>query len=217
MDEFEIYAFYINLEHRADRKQNIEENYKRLGLTKYERIDAIKFKPPLGWAGCTLSFLKAAKRAKEVESEYILICEDDFHVENPELFLRDLKRFLNEGPKDWDALMLGGNNCEKVKEMEDYYVKINKTYGCPGYLIKKSYLDTYIECLEISEKNINTHGDKLLKHHESEYTADVIIGKLQKEHNWYMLFPNGCIQIPSYSDIQNSFMDYSRYMKNLDK
>ena len=45
------HIFYINLEHRTDRKRDVEEQLKRVGL-KGTRFNAVKMKD--GRVGCTL-------------------------------------------------------------------------------------------------------------------------------------------------------------------
>ena len=49
-------AFYINLDHRTDRKEHITEQLATLALTTCERFKAIKMEN--GAVGCSMSHLK---------------------------------------------------------------------------------------------------------------------------------------------------------------
>jgi GR25 family glycosyltransferase involved in LPS biosynthesis len=70
-------VFYINLEHRKDRREQIEGELNKLGL-KYERFPAIQLNP--GNVGCGLSHLAVMKIAKERNLKNVFIIEDDFQL-----------------------------------------------------------------------------------------------------------------------------------------
>ena len=56
-------AFYINLEHRTDRKEHVLNQLTNLGLPNVERFNAIKMEN--GAIGCSMSHLKILKNAYE--------------------------------------------------------------------------------------------------------------------------------------------------------
>ena len=68
------HIFYINLDHRSDRKKDVEEQLNQVGL-KGTRFNAIKMKD--GRVGCTLSHIKCLEMAIKENFDHIFICEDD--------------------------------------------------------------------------------------------------------------------------------------------
>ena len=79
------HTFYINLDHRTDRKQHVETQLSSIGINNYERFKAIKL--PNGALGCSMSHLKCLEIAKQNNWEHLLIVEDDIQFLNPKLFI----------------------------------------------------------------------------------------------------------------------------------
>ena len=69
--------FYINLDKRADRRYEIEEELNKMELP-FERFTAIET-PGRGILGCGYSHLSVFKMAKERKYRNVLIFEDDFY------------------------------------------------------------------------------------------------------------------------------------------
>ena len=78
------FIFYINLEKRTDRREQIEMELKKMEITA-ERFVGIPFEP--GIVGCGKSHLEVLKLAKDRKYKNVLILEDDF------TFLVDRKNF----------------------------------------------------------------------------------------------------------------------------
>ena len=89
INSFDNY-FYINLEHRTDRKKQITDELKKMEIPedKIIRIDASRNKYN-GHIGCCKSHIKALKYAKEHKFKTVIIFEDDF-VFSKELSLSSL-------------------------------------------------------------------------------------------------------------------------------
>jgi GR25 family glycosyltransferase involved in LPS biosynthesis len=68
------HAFYINLEHRTDRKELVEKELENIGI-KAERFNAIKMEN--GAVGCSMSHLKLLQDALKNNLD---------HIANLELF-----------------------------------------------------------------------------------------------------------------------------------
>ena len=66
--------FYINLDHRTDRRAEIEGELSRFDL-KFERFPAIAHK--IGGVGCGTSHLEVIKLAKKRGYKNVVIFEDD--------------------------------------------------------------------------------------------------------------------------------------------
>ena len=66
---------YINLDHRADRKRHIGSEFKRLGISSFERFCAVSDKN--GALGCAFSHAQVLKGNTLSEEQLLMICEDD--------------------------------------------------------------------------------------------------------------------------------------------
>ena len=67
-------AFYINLEHRTDRREQIESELSIMGINA-QRFNAIVSNN--GAVGCTMSHLRLLNNAIEKNYSHLLILEDD--------------------------------------------------------------------------------------------------------------------------------------------
>ena len=101
------HAFYINLINRTDRKSYIERELEKVGI-KAERFNAIKLQN--GAIGCSMSHLKILQTAKQNGWDHVLICEDDIQFLEPAVFVNQMNSFLKNHTKDWDVVLLAGNN-----------------------------------------------------------------------------------------------------------
>ena len=72
--------FFINLDKRTDRREEIENELKKMELTA-ERYSAIST-PESGIVGCGYSHLNVLKMAREQNVKNVLILEDDFEFIN---------------------------------------------------------------------------------------------------------------------------------------
>ena len=78
MSQYISHIFYINLDYREDRREEIESE-----LAKYELLEKSERFPGIrvvnqGILGCTKSHLGVIKLAKERGYKNVLILEDDF-------------------------------------------------------------------------------------------------------------------------------------------
>ena len=86
--------FYINLDHRTDRKEEIEKELRDIGLP-FERFSAIPTCP--GIIGCGYSHLSVLKEARRRGYKNVLIFEDDFEfLINSTTFHGYMKDFMAE-------------------------------------------------------------------------------------------------------------------------
>ena len=87
-------VFYINLDHRLDRKNHIETQLKNVGFSHFDRFNAIKLAN--GRIGCSMSHLRCLVLAKERNYEHVLICEDDTTFLNPPLLVNQINTFFQK-------------------------------------------------------------------------------------------------------------------------
>ena len=212
MDKLNI--LYINLEYRKERNEHIIEQLKNMGLTNYQRFEAIHNKE-CGHIGCASSHIACLEIAKKHNWEQVLILEDDF------TFTKD-KKYIFENydrikDNNWDVLMLTGNlnkSTHKYEKIDDILSKCKKTSTTSGYIIKNNYYDILLnnfkEAKKIMEKELIQYKVKLSKMDPSkirgrwdatsrspgymfQYNCTAIDGymqKLQEKDNWVIFYPN---------------------------
>jgi GR25 family glycosyltransferase involved in LPS biosynthesis len=196
--EYSLPIYYINLDHRLDRKELIEKELNEYKLS-FERFSAIK--NSFGILGCSKSHLSLLKYAKEQNFERILILEDDF------TFLVSKEEFYNEINQllcvDFDVCMISYNT-KILKDSEyPFLKKVIDSQTMSGYIVNKHYYDILIECLEKS--NYYLEKTRIV----SIYACDISIKELQKKDNWYQTTIRLGKQRESYSNIENKNVNYN--------
>ena len=202
-------AFYINLQHRTDRLEHVQNELKKIGI-KGERFNAIKTKS--GAVGCTLSHIKCLELAKERNYEEVFICEDDITFTNPKLLLENLQKFCDNEDIMWDVLIIGGNNVPPYKQYYDYCARVFNCQTTTGYIVKQDFYDIMI-------KNFKEGVSNLMKNTENkrEFAIDIYWKKLQMENFWYMITPPTVTQYENYSDIEEKHTNYDNLLLDMDK
>ena len=201
--------FYINLETRKDRRNSIETQLTNIGLTNFERFNAIKVMD--GRVGCTMSHIKCLEMAKERGYNHLVICEDDTFFLDPKLFKTQLTTFLKNG-HTWDVVLFAGNNVPPYERIDDTCIAVSHCQTTTCYLVNGHYFDTLLQ-------NMREGLNKLLKEptNHLNYAIDRYWLNLQKKDNWLLITPLTVIQREDYSDIENKRTDYSNLMLDLDK
>jgi GR25 family glycosyltransferase involved in LPS biosynthesis len=202
------HIFYINLESRTDRKIFFENQMRMLGL-KATRFNAIR--NACGAIGCSLSHLALLKYAKKHKLDHILIMEDDIMFLNPKMFIHNLNNLLAKH-KDFDVLLIAGNNMGEYTRLDEFCVKIQKCQTTTGYLVKSHYYDKLIKNFEEGVDNLINNLSLMNK-----YAIDQYWVSLQLVDKWYLLTPLTVSQKPDYSDIEKKHINYNYVMLDLDK
>lgn len=119
------------------------------------------------------SHLNCIYEAKKNNWPYVCIFEDDITIINEKLLIDKVTKLIT---KDFDVLMLSGNNFKPFTEYKNY-IKVSKCYTTGSYIIKNHYYDKWITNL--------SEGIKLLeKTNNRKYSLDVYNHQLQREDNW---------------------------------
>jgi GR25 family glycosyltransferase involved in LPS biosynthesis len=202
-------VFYINLETRPDRKAHVEAQLSSIGIKCAERFKAIALKN--GAIGCSISHLKCLEIAKSRKWDHVLILEDDICFLKPGVFVDQINKFLSL-QKDFDVLLVAGNNMPPYKKVADYCVKITKCQTTTGYLVKSHYFDTLIENYKEGIRNLIQSPDQ-----HRQFAIDKYWFCLQRQHNWYLITPLTVTQREDYSNIEQRHTNYNRVMLDLDK
>lgn len=202
MSKYIDHVFYINLEHRKDRKEQIEHELEIMSLKQSsERFEAIQGTP--GGIGCGYSHLAVLKLAKERNYENILILEDDFEFVISKDELETQLSLFFDNVKEYDICMLGFNHQKIIDSEYNFLDKVLESQTTSGYLINHRFYDKLIynfeEAIHIYKANPSIHW---------LYSIDQYWKKLQPISLWYAFKKRVGIQRPGYSDISLSYQDH---------
>ncbi len=202
-------AFYINLEHRVDRKAHVTKEMNILGVP-VQRFDAIKM--DIGAIGCSLSHLKILQNALKQGLDHVLIVEDDIKFLNPEKFKANFNKFLETHGNNWDVILFAGNNMPPYEEIDETCIRVSRCQTTTGYLVNGPYIKKMVE-------NIKMGVSHLLRKPEqaSLYAIDKFWFSLQEKDNWFLIVPPTVVQREDYSDIEKKVTNYQEIMVDLDK
>jgi hypothetical protein len=197
-------AFYINLDHREDRR-NLMVNFFKQGNVpneKVERISAVST-PYNGMIGCAKSHIAALENAKRNNYKAVLIAEDDLEWVDFDKNYPELETLIQR--PNWDVCMLTGFFAKITPPN-----KINVAFYTNCYIVKNHYYDTLLanmkEGLALKEETLQKEKYSWLKRtlhplYKHIYNVDTYWIKLQLKDNWIGVIPQICRQTLSYSDI----------------
>ena len=206
-------TFYINLDHRTDRKEHVETQLSKIGLIQFERFNAIRMEN--GAVGCSMSHLKLLQQALKSGLDHVLIVEDDIEFLDPDLFESQLDLFLkaqiNEGSR-WDVVLFAGNNMPPYKTIDPTCVKVSRCQTTTGYLVNGHYIEKLMNNVKMGLTNLLRDP----KNH-TQYAIDKHWFALQAVDNWFLITPLTVVQREDYSDIEKKVINYQDAMTDLDK
>lgn len=187
---------YINLEHRKDRYESIQNTinslYEIFTVKQTLRINAV-YKPSEGFIGCSMSHIKALQAGFSfLDSEYILVLEDDFvlHDDTKKLdILKTINTIVDLSKPD--VIMLAGNP-RKVKLNQFKLTQCEYVLSSSAYLVRREYIPRLIANIK---ESIELHTP-----------LDVHWNSLQEKDNW-ILYRIG-YQYANYSDIECKSVNY---------
>jgi GR25 family glycosyltransferase involved in LPS biosynthesis len=201
INKFDV-IYYINCEHRTDRRLHIETLLSQLNADseKVNRINAI-YLPDVGALGCAKSHILALKDAKLNGYNNCLILEDDFTAYDVDILNRNIERFFND-VKEWDLVMLSANLFQSEITEHGYLNKVIDAQTTSGYAVNSHFIDSVIEVFEESESNIE------LGNITGAYSIDQNWKKLQPISNWLAFSPLLGKQLDDWSDIEKRNVSY---------
>ncbi len=202
-------AFYINLEHRTDRKEHVEKELKKIGVNA-TRFNAIKMMD--GAIGCSMSHLKILENAKKNKLDHVLILEDDIMFLDCELFKTQINKFLKIHGNNWDVILFAGNNMPPYENIDDTCVKVSRCQTTTGYLVNGHYINILATNVKMGLTHLLNKPDE-----KSKYAIDKFWFVLQESSKWYLIIPLKVVQKNDYSDIEKKVTNYQTMMLDLDK
>jgi glycosyl transferase family 25 len=203
------HAFYINLEHRVDRKVQVEEELKTIGI-KAERFNAIKMEN--GAIGCSMSHLKILQDAVANKLDHLLIVEDDITFLKPEVFKTQINKFFELHGNNWDVILLAGNNMPPYKPIDDTCIQVSKCQTTTGYLVNGHYIKVLMQNVKLGVTNLISKPSQ-----HSTFAIDKFWFILQQASRWFLITPLTVVQREGYSDIEKRVISYEHIMRDKDK
>jgi glycosyl transferase family 25 len=201
--------FYINLEHRVDRRNHVETQLSKIGLQGVQRFNAIKMEN--GAIGCSMSHLKVLQQALKLGLSHVLIVEDDIEFLDPPLFRAQLDNFL-KGSNGWDVVLIAGNNMPPYQTIDETCVKVSRCQTTTGYLVNGHYIEKLMNNVKMGLSNLLREPEK-----HSQYAIDKYWFGIQGVDNWFLITPLTVVQREDYSDIEKKVINYQSSMTDLDK
>jgi glycosyl transferase family 25 len=197
LDKLEIY--YINLDHRVDRRENIQKEFSKLKIKNTKRVSAIKNNN--GALGCAMSHKSIYQKVSK-DNNPVLIFEDDasFLISRYDID-KLIFEFLND--PSLDILCLAYNELYKIRYNKYFFITSDtQTMSC--YLLKPHVINDFIEMSEISISALQENKA------ENNYAIDMVWKNLQRKYLFALPYTRAVIQTPSYSDIRNTEVNYNR-------
>jgi GR25 family glycosyltransferase involved in LPS biosynthesis len=191
-------VFYINLDHRTDRKEEIEEELNKVDLP-FERIPGTRTSP--GIIGCGYSHLAALKEARARGYSNVLIFEDDFHFLVDKETLNNQLNVFYKSKTDYDVLFLS-YNCLHTEQLNEIVSRTKDVQTASGYIVNQRFYDKLIENLEQNYTLLETTGAHWL------HLNDQCWKSLQKDNMFLHFNIRIGKQRPSFSDLSSQFGDY---------
>jgi GR25 family glycosyltransferase involved in LPS biosynthesis len=198
--EYIDHIYYINLDHRTDRREQFEKEMRSWGVPeeKLTRISGI-YKKELGILGCGLSHKKTMETFLASPYKNCIIFEDDFTFtlgfEEVEMMLSGI--FKEQIP--FDVVMFAGEVHLSQATRYHFLRRLYDGNTASAYMITRKMAQYILEVLEES----TTLLDKYFKEHgttNQSYHNDIYWKRLQPWYAWFITEPRWGIQRESYSD-----------------
>jgi hypothetical protein len=179
----DVKCVVINLKTRNDKKIYMEQQLKGRGF-EYDFFYADKHEDPK--RGCLESHITVIKKALEKGVTHLLILEDD---------CKFIKGFsvMEEPPKDWDMLYLGGTVYRILDRKYKGYAKV-QAWTTHGYIINMQNRELVNSILVAWD-------------YEGEIDR-YYLEKIHPKFNAYVCDPMIAIQKEGFSDIENREVSY---------
>ena len=196
MFEFIEHVIYINLDHRVDRRKQIEtELSKYFSAEKIERFPAIRHSH--GGVGCTQSHIAVLEMAISRGWKNYLVVEDDAIFSNFDKSYSLLEKLVQ---KQYDVITLGTVYANYTPDM-----KLLSGQSGTAYIVQNHYYNTLLQNLQ---EGLNGF---LITGKYSMYALDQYWKRIQPRDNWYCVIPSLMIQRPGYSDIERAVINNGMY------
>lgn len=200
----ELEGYYINLNHRTDRREHMEQLKQKYPFFKnIERMEAVVNKR--GIIGCSLSHIKCLNELLKRNKECYLIMEDDFCILNEDNFngfMLEFNKIKND--KNWDVITLTPRGNTVIKNYNQGFHKIINNQTATGYIVKHNFIKRLLEVYKQGVEQLMRDEDP------NKWVNDQCWKPLQLESNfiYYEKIYGG--QLMCYSDLEKRVVDYNK-------
>ena len=201
---------FINLKHRTDRLQNIQNTIRLIRpLAKtVHRIDAIQHKN--GAKGCAMSHVKALELAESQGLRNVLVLEDDAMLDNePETIKQQIEYAMSQ---EYDVVLCGSENFSHKSKVNQFVNPIRSAQTTTAYIVHQTYIPILRKLFHFCAENLKDVKERPNSH---DFAIDQVWKKLQEKHKWFLLRGNPFRQLVNeFSDIEQKKVDYSNANKH---
>jgi GR25 family glycosyltransferase involved in LPS biosynthesis len=199
-------GYYINMDHREDRRNEVEQQFKRFDIKGVERMPGVVKDQ---YAGCGEAHKNIIKQAVKNNWKSVIMFEDDFYIMDPpstgigdyqlsfkECILEVLEQLEQ---LDWDALYFGTILHSPLKKITKNIGKVNSAKSAHALIVKESMYNDIL----------NWTYEKYDQLDHYYYTT------LQKTHKFLSSYPiliNHGSPTENMSDLLNKPVTYHYYM-----
>ena len=160
--------YYVNLDHRTDRRDYMESQFDSMKITNFHRISASKYlssedhkwqhlvsdtvKLVYGSAAVadSITHIEMIKHWLETTNEeHLLIMEDDYDLSLIEYWNFDWDYLMNHIPANWDCIQLGYEN---IEVLFFFLHPVHHNHGFGPCLINRDYAKKLVKLHYINEK-----------------------------------------------------------------
>ena len=193
-------VYYMNLDHREDRRKEIEGELDKLGVpeSKRVRISGV-YKPGFGILGCGLAHKKTIETFLASPHNTCLILEDDFQFTLDMDYVHYILNAIFEEKIEFDCIMLAGCILRVEPTAYPFLQKVLDAHTASAYLITKEFapvlLESYTDSTKLLEDTYRETGEKTISYHN-----DIWWKRYQPYFNWFIVNPRMGEQRFSYSD-----------------
>lgn len=192
-------VIYINLDKRTDRRDEIENEFKKLGIPESKILRWSAFEVSPGSLGCSISHLAVLRHIATLPEsiQTIIIFEDDFQfIEDLELVKKSLIKFLSYPRDIWDMILLS-YGIRRSEYVDELISRTYESYTTAGYMINRSALPRILE-------NYRQGVEGLMKTGWSGYFIDNYWNHLAVTGRCFYFNRHLGSQRNSWSDVDNS-------------
>ena len=209
-NQLSIHLFYINLEHRTDRLQQVSAEVAKVAdlVAAVTRINAIHDKQN-GAIGCAASHILALSEFlfKTME-DFALIMEDDFEFTlEPDRVKEAFARSIDAG--QFDVIQLAYNKPIASRPNSHGLIRIYRSYTTSGYVVTRAFAYRLVSCFleshRLLSQNRNVGPNPVVN---ELWAVDSWWNNVQSEFRFYGFAPPLGRQRPSFSDVVGKSVNY---------
>lgn len=201
-------VYYINLDHRVDRRELFEQDFEKMGISKEKivRIPGI-YKQGFGPYGCGLSHIKALETFLASSHSNCVIFEDDFTFNIDKNYMNYIVKSVFTKLKVFDVVMFSGNVMKSEPTEYHYLKRVFDAQTASGFLVTRDFAPKILENFKEAVKMLKSHWE-LTGERKHEYCIDISWKTLQPNSRWYIVNPRFGYQRESYSDNEEHITNY---------